>query len=124
MRWRTAALSNYDGRRWSPALTLRPIGRTLGPVTGPVVNADVEFLDDNLILVPLPGAPVSVDAAVETDPERTVVRLAEPPDPGDQVAIVANVPPTASDAIEQGTAARLVDESDLRSRRPRRGPRR
>ena len=112
VRWRTAALSNYDGRRWSPALTLRPIGRTLGPVTGPVVKADVEFLDDNLILVPLPGAPVSVDAAVETDPERTVVRLAEPPDPGDRVAIVANLPPTASDVIEQGTAARLVDESD------------
>ncbi len=85
VRWRTAALSNFDGRRWSPALTLRPIGSTLGPVTGPVVSADVEFLDDNLTLVPLPGAPVSVDAAVETDPDRTVVRLAEPPDPGDQV---------------------------------------
>ena len=79
VRWRTAALSNYDGRRWSPALTLRPIGNTLGPVTGPIVSADIEFLDDNLTLVPLPGAPVSVDAAVETDPERTVVRLAEPP---------------------------------------------
>ena len=111
VRWRTAALSNYDGRRWSPALTLRPIGSTLGPVTGPVVNADVEFLDDNLTLVPLPGAPVSVDAAVETDPERTVVRLAEPPTPGDQVAIVANLAPTTSDVIEQGVAARLVDES-------------
>jgi transglutaminase-like putative cysteine protease len=111
VRWRTAALSNYDGRRWSPALTLRPIGNTLGPVTGPVINADVEFLDDNLTLVPLPGAPVSVDAAVETDPERTVVRLTEPPNPGDQVAIVANLAPTASDAIEQGTTARLVDES-------------
>ncbi len=109
VRWRTAALSNYDGRRWSPALTLRPIGNTLGPVTGPVVKADVEFLDDNLTLVPLPGAPVSVDAAVETDPDRTVVRLAEPP--GDQVAIVANLPPTASDILEQGTTARLVDES-------------
>ncbi len=110
-RWRTAALSDFDGRRWSPALTLRPIGKTLGPVTGPVVNADIEFLDDNLTLVPLPGAPVSVDAAVETDPQRTVVRLAEPPEAGDQVAIVANLPPTTSDFVEQGVAPRLVDES-------------
>ena len=108
-RWRTTALSNFDGRRWSPALTLRPIGNTLGPVTGPVVNADIEFLDDNLTLVPLPGAPVSVDAAVETDPDRTVVRLAEPT--GDRVAIVANLAPTADDLVEQGVAPRLVDES-------------
>ncbi len=48
---------------------------------------------------------------VETDPERTVVRLAEPPDPGDQVAIVANLAPTVSDAIAQGVAPRLIDES-------------
>ena len=97
-----------DGLRRSPcarsgAHSARSPGRSS--------DADVEFLDDNLTLVPLPGAPVSVDAAVETDPERTVVRLAEPPDPGDQVAIVANLAPTASDAIEQGTTARLVDES-------------
>ncbi|HYN33872.1 MAG TPA: transglutaminaseTgpA domain-containing protein [Ilumatobacteraceae bacterium] len=111
VRWRTAALSSYDGRRWAPELTLRPIGNTLGPVTGPLVSADIEFLDDNLTLVPLPGAPVSVDAAVETDPERTVVRLAEPPTPGDLVAIVANLAPTPIDLIDQGTAARLVDES-------------
>jgi hypothetical protein len=111
LRWRTAALSNFDGRRWSPALTLRPIGRTLGPVTGPVVNADIEFLDDSLTLVPLPGAPVSVDAAVETDPERTVVRLTEPPEPGDQVAVVANLAPTTGDLVEEGVAPRLVDES-------------
>ena len=109
VRWRTTALSNFDGRRWSPALTLRPIGNTLGPVTGPVVSADIEFLDDNLTLVPLPGAPVSVDAAVETDPDRTVVRLTEPP--GDRVAIVANLAPTTGDLVEQGVAPRLVDES-------------
>ena len=33
-RWRTAALEEYDGRRWTPVLTIRPIGSTLGPVTG------------------------------------------------------------------------------------------
>ena len=58
-RWRTAALDEYDGRRWTPTLTIRPIGRTLGPATGPTIGADVSFLDDDLTLVPLPGSPVS-----------------------------------------------------------------
>ena len=66
-----------------------------------------------------------VDAAVETDPERTVVRLAEPPDPGDRDRRSSPTSaPTPSDAIEHGTAARLVDESASESRRPRRRPRR
>lgn len=111
LRWRTAALESYDGRRWSPTLTLRPIGSTLGPVTGPTVSADISFLDDNLTLVPLTGAPVSVDAPVETDADRTVVRLAERVEAGTNVAVVANVAPTISGAIEQGVATRLVDES-------------
>ena len=111
IRWRTAALDSYDGRRWSPSLTLRPIGTTLGPVNGPVVSADVSFLDDNLSLVPLPGDPVSVGAVVETDPERTVVRLAEPPEPGAEIRVVANVAPTMSDASELGVTPRLVDEA-------------
>jgi transglutaminase-like putative cysteine protease len=111
IRWRTAALESYDGRRWFPDLTLRPIGATLGPVTGPVIDADVAFLDDNLTLVPLPGAPVSVASAIETDPDRTIVRLADPPEPGDEVRIVANVPAETSDAVDVGVAPRLVDEN-------------
>ena len=107
-RWRTAALTSYDGRRWSPSLTLRPIGSTLGPATGPTISAEVTFLDDNLTLVPLPGTPVSVDAAVETDPDRTVVRLAERASPDDRVGIVANAPPT--DVDTSGVMPRLVDE--------------
>ncbi len=109
VRWRTAALMKYDGRRWSPSLTLRPIGSTLGPATGPTISAEITFLDDNLTLVPLPGTPVSVGAAVETDPDRTIVRLAERATPGDRVAIEANAPST-----ETGTASvvpRLVDEA-------------
>ena len=90
-RWRTAALEEYDGRRWTPVLTLRPIGSTLGPVTGPTISADISFLDDDLSLVPFPGSPVSVDAPVETDRERTVVRLAERPDARRSVGIVSNV---------------------------------
>ena len=111
LRWRTAALTNYDGRRWSPSLTLRPIGSTLGPAVEPTIDAEVSFLDDNLTLVPLPGPPVEVDADVETDPDRTVVRLADQPVPGDVVDIVANAPATVSDAVEAGVAPRLVDET-------------
>ena len=111
VRWRTAALSSYDGRRWSPNLTLRPIGSTLGPATGPTIDADVSFLDDNLTLVPLPGSPVEVAASVETDGDRTVVRLADRPSPGDVVGVVANAPDTPGEATAIGVAPRLVDES-------------
>jgi hypothetical protein len=110
LRWRTAALTSYDGRRWSPSLTLRPIGSTLGPAVEPTIEAEVSFLDDNLTLVPLPGPPVEVDAAIETDADRTVVRLADRPAPGDVVGVVANAPATASDAVDVGVAPRLVDE--------------
>ncbi len=111
VRWRTAALENYDGRRWSPTLTLRAIGTTLGPARGPVIDADVSFLDSNLSLVPLPGDPVSVDAAVETDAERTVVRLIDAPEPGDTVRVVANEAPSMDDANEVGVVPRLVEET-------------
>ncbi len=109
LRWRTAALSSYDGRRWSPDLTLRPIGSTLGVATGPTIGADITFLDDNLTLVPLPGSPIEVGAAVETDAARTVVRLAERATQGDVIRIVANTPPSAAEA--GGVSPRLVDES-------------
>jgi len=111
VRWRTAALTAYDGRRWSPSLTLRPIGSTLGPVTGPTIDVDVSFLDDNLNLVPLPGPAVEVDADVETDADRTVVRLAERPLSGEVVGVVANAPASSTDAVTVGVASRLVDES-------------
>ena len=109
--WRTAALADYDGRRWSPDLVLRPIGTTLGIADGPLVEGEVSFLDDNLTLVPLPGSPVAVMADIETDTERTVVRLATPPEPGDTVDLVANRAPTTSDAVAVGLANRVVDES-------------
>ena len=110
-RWRTAALDTYDGRRWTPTLTLRPIGTTLGPATGPTLGADVSFERDDLTLVPLPGSPVSVDADVETDPERTVVLLTERPQPGDVVAIVSNIGPDSSSIAGGEVAVREVDET-------------
>lgn len=109
VRWRTAALTNYDGRRWSPDLTLRPIGSTLGPAIGPTIAAQVTFLDDSLTLVPLPGSPVEVGADVETDPDRTVVRLAERPTEGDVIDVVANTAPTEPGTV--GIALRVVDDS-------------
>jgi transglutaminase-like putative cysteine protease len=109
--WRTAALDDYDGRRWTPDLTLRPIGRTLGEASESVVEANVSFLDDNLTLVPLPGPPVAIDVDVETDDDRTVVRLPRPPVPGTVVGLAANVSPTFEDATRTGLAPRLVDES-------------
>jgi hypothetical protein len=110
-RWRTAALTAYDGQRWSPSLTLRPIGNTLGRATEPTIGAEVSFLDGNLTLVPFPGRPIAVDVAVETDPDRTVVRLTERPSPGASVEVVAAAPPVTADARAVGVASRLVDES-------------
>src|SRR6056297_2917540 len=109
-RWRTAALEDYDGQRWSPDLTLRPLGRTLGPAVGPTVSADIGFLDDDLTLVPFPGRPVSIDTAVETDADRTVVRLTERPEVGQRVSVTSNVAAGPSDAAAVGIAAREIDD--------------
>ncbi len=109
-RWRTAALSDYDGQRWTPALTLRPIGRRLAPDATDQISVDVSFLDDDLSLVPFPGAPVTVDAAVETDANRTVVRLVERRDDA-PLAITSEVAPTLADAQVGGVATRAVDDS-------------
>lgn len=110
-RWRTAALSDYDGRRWTPSLTLRPIGSTLGPETESTIDVSVSFLDDNLTLVPLPGPPVSVDTAVETDSDRTVVRLAVRPIPGEIIGVSTSLAPAAAAAADVGIAPRVVDDS-------------
>lgn len=110
VRWRTAALSDYDGQRWTPALTLRPIGRRLAPEAADQITVDIAFLDDDLSLVPFSGAPISVDAAVETDPSRTVVRLIDRRDET-PFTVTARVAPTLVDAQESGIATRAVDDS-------------
>ena len=109
-RWRTAALGDYDGQRWTPALTLRPIGRRLAPDSADQIDVAVSFLDDDLTLVPLPGTPVIVEASVETDVERTVVRLAERRD-AEPLAITAEVAPALGAAQDGGIASRQVDDS-------------
>jgi hypothetical protein len=110
-RWRTAALSDYDGRRWTPTLTLRPIGGRLGPVTGDTVSVSVSFDVDDLSLVPLPGAPIQIDAPVDTDVDRTVVRLVDRPEAGQVVNLVANVEAEAADIGSVPLAIRTPDEN-------------
>lgn len=119
-RWRLQALSVYDGQRWTPGITVRPIGTTLGlgtaspPDVAPPIEFDVELLSDDIDLVPLPGQPLSVDtgspAGVETDLDRTVVRLSEPPRPGLTIRAAADVGPSPAAARVATVATRQVDE--------------
>ena len=50
-RWRLSALDQYDGQRWLPAATLRPIGSRLGlptpaiPDLAPPITYDLTILD-------------------------------------------------------------------------------
>ena len=111
LRWRTATLADYDGQRWTPALQLRPIGRRLGPDDGGDISFTLRFLDDDLALVPLPGSPVTVGADVETDVDRTVVRLLDRIAPDQVIDVTSRVAPTALDAAEAGLGTRPVDDS-------------
>lgn len=110
-RWRTAALVEYDGRRWAPALTLRPIGRRLADDGAGMISGTVSFLDDDLQLVPLPGAAVTIDTTIETDPDRTIVRLGERPVSGERVAFTARVEPAASEVVSSSIDNRELDET-------------
>ncbi len=116
VRWRLAALDTYDGQRWVPRVTLRPIGGRLGlaspaaPDAVPPVRYDLTLLTDDLDVLPFPGRPLEVDAAVETDLDRVVVRLREAPVPGTVVRAESEVAPTARAATTAAVATRQVDE--------------
>jgi transglutaminase-like putative cysteine protease len=112
LRWRTAALDVYDGRRWAPDLVLRPIGRRLNAPAPDTISATVTFEDDDLQLVPLPGAPVVVDATIETDDARTIVRLADRPLDDDRYAVTARVEPSVSQA-SGAIGVRELDENAI-----------
>ncbi|MFK7918991.1 MAG: DUF3488 and transglutaminase-like domain-containing protein [Ilumatobacter sp.] len=113
LRWRTAALSDYDGRRWAPDLTLRPIGRRLGPPSDESVTATVSFLDDDLQLVPLPGSAITIDADIETDPGRTIVRLSDRPSGTEPIDITAMIEPTLTGADPGLIGTRDIDENAI-----------
>ena len=115
-RWRFTALDDYDGQRWVPRLTLRPIGGTLA-VNNPATNRsasavryEIEYLTDDLDTVVFPGRPVSVDVDVETDVDRVVVRLPQRPEPGDTVVAMSEVAPLRSEAATAVVVTRQVDE--------------
>ena len=114
-RWRLAALDAYDGQRWLPRLTLRPIGQRLGiadpsgPDTAPPIRFTVELLADDLELIPFPGRPLAIDTTVETDLDRSVVRLIELPNVGDSFEVESELAPTATVA-NSGIVPRQVDE--------------
>ncbi|HSJ92370.1 MAG TPA: transglutaminase-like domain-containing protein [Ilumatobacter sp.] len=118
-RWRLSALGVYDGQRWVPQVTLRPIGERLGlappvePGDPPPITYEVVYRSDDLDLVPFPGRPLSVDAPVETDLERVAVRLTDRPVPGTTVTATSMVAPSiATVGAVDGTlfARRPVDE--------------
>ena len=117
-RWRTSALTTYDGQRWLPAVTLRPIGRRLGqapasdPGSTPPIEFDLTLLTDDIDVLPLPGRPLEVladDLTIQTDADRSVVRLEEP-GVGATIRIVSEIAPTAVEASDASIATRQVDD--------------
>ncbi len=110
-QWRNAALEDYDGERWTPDLVLRPIGRRLGSSEPGAVQYTVRFLDDDLSLVPLTGSPVTVDAPIETDQQRTIVRLLTRPDPDEEIRVTSNRTAQAGADGPVQIASRPVDET-------------
>jgi transglutaminase-like putative cysteine protease len=109
-RWRTAAADTFDGEQWRTAVTLRPIGRRLGPGSERTRDVELEFRTDDLDLLPLPGAAVTVAGAVETDAGRQLVRTAERPAPGSRLAATADVMAAPTDAGQAPVATRPVDQ--------------
>jgi len=120
VHWRTAALDTYDGQRWVPRVTVRPIGGQLGhesPAGGgrpDTVRYAIELLTERIDLVPLPGRPLELatDPAlpIETDVDRIVVRLAAPAPVGTRLTLVAELAPTVGDISPAAIVPREVDE--------------
>lgn len=115
-RWRLAALDTYDGQRWVPRITLRPIGGRLGlPAPAsldrpPAVDYELTFLSDDIALLPYPGAPLSASIDVETDLGRVVVRPLETPEVDDVVLMSSEVAPTSRSALSEEVSNRQVDD--------------
>ena len=115
-RWRVAALDTYDGQRWVPRLTLRPIGGRLGlpaPPSAerpPAVAYTLEYRTDDLDLLPFPGPPLSASIDVETDLARVVVRALERPSIGATVDVESEVALTSRSSLIGPVSTRQVDE--------------
>lgn len=109
-RWRTAAVDEFDGDQWRTEAVLRPIGRRLGPSSGRTEDVAIEFLTDDLDLVALPGAAVTVDGSVETDVARRIIRTVERPAPGDRLDIAVDPMAAPDEATGLVVGTRPVDE--------------
>ncbi len=115
-RWRIAALDTYDGQRWVPRITLRPIGGRLGLPSPPsverppAVDYELTFRSDDVGLLPFPGEPLSASVDVETDLDRVVVRPLEPPEVDDVVSMSSEVAPTSRSQLDGTVARRPVDD--------------
>ncbi|MFW2335105.1 transglutaminase-like domain-containing protein [Ilumatobacter sp.] len=115
-RWRIAALDTYDGQRWVPRLTLRPIGGRLGlpsPPSAdlpPPISYALEYRSDDLDLLPFPGPPLSASVDVETDIDRVAVRPLERPTEGTVVIVESEVALTSRSSLIGPVASRQVDE--------------
>jgi transglutaminase-like putative cysteine protease len=109
-RWRTATRDTYDGQRWTPTLTLRPIGRRLAPDQPGAISAEIGFGSDDVSFVPLPGTPIQIGADVQTDPARTVVQLADRPTVGLVVPVTALVAPARTAIGNTPLGILAVDE--------------
>ena len=83
-KWRTAALTVYDGTTWEPASELRPIGQLLelDDRDGPITEVSVTMLQPDLVLLPTPGQVVRSKVPLETDTDRRLFRVADPTDLG------------------------------------------
>lgn len=118
-RWRLAALDTYDGQRWVPRITLRPIGGRLGIPSvvdldrPPPVSYRLRFLSDDIDLLPFPGPPLSASVDVETDVDRVVVRALDRPEVGEVVTIDAEVALTSRSSLGTDVAFGQVDELAL-----------
>lgn len=118
-RWRLAALDTYDGQRWVPRLTLRPIGGRLGiPTTvdldrPPPVSYRLRYLSDDIDLLPFPGPPLSASIDVETDVDRVAVRALTRPEIDEVITLDSEVALTSRSAIGTDVAFGQVDELAL-----------
>ena len=115
-RWRIAALDTYDGQRWVPRITLRPIGGRLGLPSPPsldrppAVDYELTYLSDDIAMLPYPGDPLTASIDVETDLGRVVVRPLEAPAVGDTVLMSSEVAPTSRSSLSESVATRQVDD--------------
>lgn len=115
-RWRIAALDTYDGQRWVPRITLRPIGGRLGLPAPPsldrppAVDYELTFESNDIEMLPYPGDPLTASVDVETDLGRVVVRPLEAPDVGDTVLMSSEVALTSRSSLNETVARRQVDD--------------